>query len=101
MANRLRNIDTLRTETGRQYKKNPIYPEVAPSEQDIYIITSAGDRYDTLALQFYNDSKLWWIIANQDTQFKGSLNIKPGIQLRIPANKDKIIRDYETLNQNR
>lgn len=101
MPNRLRNIGTLKTQTGRQYRRNAIYPEISTSEDDIYVITTAGDRYDVLALQFYNDPKLWWIIAGANTGFQSSLNIKPGIQLRIPTNKDRIIKDYEELNQSR
>ena len=101
MPNRLRNLGTLKTDTGIQYRRNPIYPEIPATEEDIYVITTGGDRYDILALQFYNDAKLWWIIAGANTGFQSSLNIKPGIQLRIPANKDKVISEFEKINQNR
>lgn len=101
MGNRLRNIDTIKTENGRTYRKNAIYPRIEPNEEDIYVITSFGDRYDILALQFYNDANLWWIIASANNYFRASLNIQPGVQLRIPVNKDRIINDYEELNQNR
>jgi len=101
MPNRLRNIGTLKTQTGLQYRRNPVYPEIAPTQDDIYVITTGGDRYDILALQFYNDSKLWWIIAAANNQFQASLNTKPGIQLRIPANKDRIISKFEEINEHR
>ena len=40
------------------------YPKIPRSEDDIYVITTIGDRYDTLAFQYYQDSSLWWVIAN-------------------------------------
>lgn len=101
MPNRLRNIPIKKTNNGIKYRINTIYPEIPPTEDDIYIITSGGDRYDILALQFYNDSNLWWIIASANNQFQASLNIKPGIQLRIPANKDEVINQFERSNKNR
>jgi len=62
-----------------------IYPEVAASEEDYYIITSMGDRYDILAKQFYGSSDYWWVIASVNPQSRrDTLFVTPGIQLRIP-----------------
>ena len=99
--NRYENIATSKTEEGRNYTVNVIYPEIAISEEDTYITTSAGDRYDTLAFQFYGDPKLWWIIASVNTSIRSSLIVQPGIQLRIPANKERILQLYTDLNKNR
>ena len=50
---------------------NVIYPQIPLGSQDIYVYTTQGDRYDSLALTFYKDSSLWWIInranPNQDS----------------------------------
>lgn len=81
--------------------KNPIYPDIPVSEDDIYIKTTGGDRYDTLAQQFYNDSSLWWIIASANNSERASLVVKPGVQLRIPADKQAVIQLFNSVNANR
>lgn len=101
MPNRLKNIEVVQTEQGEKYRKNPIHIKPSLSEDDIYIITQPGDRYDILALEYYNDPELWWILASLDKNYKGTLNLKPGQQLRIPRNKDQIIKEYEDFNSTR
>ncbi len=39
----------LRDKTGTRYYKDTKYPDVPVSFDDIYVITTSGDRYDTLA----------------------------------------------------
>ena len=101
MANRYSNIKTEKTTTGVSYYTNPVYPEIPLSQEDYYVITTAGDRYDTLALQFYGDDKLWWIIASANTYEQSGLIITPGVQLRIPADKSKAIQVYNQVNATR
>jgi len=98
--NRYKSIDIKLTE-GRRYKSNPIYPNIPPTEDDFYIVSTIGDRYDTLALRFYGDSKLWWIIASANTMTKASLVVEPGIQIRIPADKAKAIQLFNQVNSER
>ena len=99
MGIRYNSIEELKTEDGKRYSKNAIYPEIPISEDDTYIITAGGDRYDTLALQFYKDSKLWWVIAAANNSKKDSLAVEPGIQLRIPANPSAAVSEYNRLNE--
>lgn len=98
MSSRYKNIKRFKTSNGIEYNTNPIYPSIPASVDDFYIIASEGDRYDTLALDFYGDSKLWWIIASANIMSKASLAVEPGIQIRIPANKDRAIQLYEQVN---
>lgn len=98
---RYRGIENKTTEGGTRYKSNPIYPTIPPTENDIYIVTTIGDRYDTLALQFYKDSSLWWIIASANNSQRASLAVTPGIQLRIPADKSNAIALYNEVNSTR
>ena len=101
MPNRYKNIKVLKSPSGKQYRSTTIYPAIPLNENDTYIITTYGDRYDILAHEFYSNSNLWWIIAGADNYYKGSLNITPGIQLRIPANKDRALENFENVNKNR
>jgi len=99
--NRYKRIGIFQTYEGKRYVKNVIFPEIQPTADDIYVITTSGDRYDTLALDYYNDSTLWWIIASANKGNKDSLAVKPGIQMRIPMDKDSVIEEYNTLNAER
>lgn len=98
--NRYRSIRNLKQES-ITYKSNPIYPSIPASEDDFYILSTVGDRYDSLALRFYGDSKLWWIIASANNSTKASLAVPPGEQIRIPASKERAIELFNTLNDDR
>jgi nucleoid-associated protein YgaU len=95
---RYSNIATTTDENGRLYKVNSIYPEVPLSEDDFYVITTLGDRYDTLSSQFYKTSEYWWVIAAANTENRDTLAITPGTQLRIPANPETYITRYKSFN---
>ena len=82
---------------------NVKYPEIPLDLSDIYVYTTRGDRYDTLALTYYLDPSLWWIIAraNISTQSMDSLIPEFGAQIRIPSfsRVSSIIGQYESLNR--
>lgn len=84
---------------GIEVYQNIKYPEVPLSVNDIYVYTTIGDRFDTLAYKFYGDQSLWWIIslANQNTR-QDSIAIEPGLQIRIPASPQAIVQQYQALN---
>jgi hypothetical protein len=54
----------------------------------------------TLAQQFYKDNSLWWIIsiANTDKLNQSTLITPPGIQIRIPANYNAVISNFNLIN---
>ena len=95
---RYSNIATTKDENGRTYKVNSIYPAVPISEDDFYVITTRGDRYDTLSSQFYKTSEYWWVIAVANNADRDSLSITPGTQLRIPAEPETYITQYRSFN---
>jgi hypothetical protein len=84
------------------------YPEIPLSENDIYVYTTVGDRFDTLARQYYQDQSLWWIISIANTAVAGtnlpsdlpqdSLLIPDGSQIRIPANYAGVIDSFKLIN---
>lgn len=96
---RYENIPILASTEGKQYRATTVYPDTPISENDYYVITTAGDRYDTLAEQFYNDHTLWWIIAAANNSQRASLMVESGIQLRIPTDIDTIISNYNRVNR--
>ena len=100
--NRYTTIEQSKTSEGTRYIQNSIYPDIPETVDDIYVITTVGDRYDILAKQFYRDASLWWIIASANpVNTSDSLVPTPGEQLRIPANPNEIISKYEQLNKKR
>jgi hypothetical protein len=75
------------------------YPEVVLSEDDVYVTTVQGDRFDSLALDYYQDESLWWVISIANNTFKqNSLMCNEGVQLRIPANISEIINNFNKIN---
>jgi len=100
MPSRLNYIAKKRSENKRYYK-NLKYPEIPLSVNDLYVITTSGDRLDSLANEFFNDVDLWWVIttANPDVIRRDSFILPPGIEIRIPDNVQGIIEEFEALNK--
>jgi hypothetical protein len=96
---RYSKIDILSSPTGKKYYKGVTYPEIPLSENDIYIITSIGDRLDIISQQYYSDSSLYWILLSSNpTSDQSSLYPEIGTQLRIPTNLDEILTNFNKIN---
>lgn len=95
---RYSKVPIIKTTEGREYRTTVLYPEIPLSENDYYVISTSGDRYDILAQQFYKDHTLWWIIAAANNSERASLILEPGVQIRIPADKEGAIAGFENLN---
>lgn len=105
--NRYQNILNIQID-GKKCYQTTKYPEIPLSEDDIYVYTTQGDRFDTLAKQYYNDQSLWWIISIANTAVAGtnlptdlqqnSINIPEGTQIRIPSDYSEIINSFTILN---
>jgi len=64
MPSRYQTIQTTKLNvTGSVYYVTNVYPTIAPTDGDYYVITTIEDRLDLLAYDFYQDSSLWWVIA--------------------------------------
>jgi len=61
-----------------------IYQDIPVVLGDLYIESKFGDRLDLLAAKYFKDARLWYLIAIANNIGKGTLNIEPGIRLRIP-----------------
>lgn len=95
------NKNILRNENGKRYYSTNLFPLIEPSIDDLYIISTMGDRLDTLASFYYQDSTLWKIIAMCNNIPQDSINVPPGTQLRIisPNNLDNFVKRYESINK--
>ena len=90
---RYERVGTKKLTNGKKVLKTIIPATIEKRDDDIYIITQDSDRLDLLANQFYNDSRLWWIIAQANNLNGANIGVEPGIQLRIPKDKFLIINN--------
>jgi hypothetical protein len=99
MASRYQTIQTTKLNvTGSLYYVTNVYPEIAPTDNDYYVITTVDDRLDLLAYDFYQDSSLWWVISSANALPGDSIYPPVGIQLRIPQNIQSILTTYNRVN---
>lgn len=86
--------------TNKTYYKNKLYPNIPISSEDIFVITTVGDRLDLLAYTYYKNPEYWWIISMANNNVtKGSMFPQPGTQLRIPLNVNEVLRTFNELNK--
>lgn len=78
-----------------------LLPTLDKKEDDIYIYSVYGDRLDTLAYEYYGDATLWPVIATVNNIGKGTLFIKAGLQIRIPASPETFIEALRLEMKNR
>jgi hypothetical protein len=96
---RYNNSKILNDKTGVKYLSSRIYPKILPNDNDIYIISEAGDRLDLLANKYYQTPSLWWIIAVANNLNDANFSIEPGLQLRIPSNVNEIVFNLQKINK--
>lgn len=48
------------------------------------ILSQEGDRLDILAREYYGDEHLWFVIAKVNNLGKGSMDVPPGLIIKIP-----------------
>jgi len=94
MASRYQNNETKKLNDGREVFKSKIYPKIPKSDSDIYIVTQGGDRLDSIAYQFYENSSLWWIIASANNIHDAPFALPEGTELRVPMNYVSITQNF-------
>jgi len=96
--NRYQSIPTIKINQKPVYQTVK-YPEIPLDENDIYVTTVQGDRFDILARQYYQDESMWWVISIANSSLsQNSLIIPEGIQLRIPVDIENIKSSFNNLN---
>lgn len=91
-------IESGSAPTDPRYYRNAIYPEIPPTEEDIYVIVTSYDRMDIIASDYYGDPSLWWIIASANNLPGNSLYLTNGTQVRIPADYRGVIDNFIAIN---
>jgi len=94
MASRYRTSKTKKLDDGRTVYSSRIYPEISLRDDDIYVVSETGDRLDTLAYEYYDDSSLWWIIASANNIHDAPFGLTDGTVLRIPQNYIEILSNF-------
>jgi hypothetical protein len=87
---------TKRLYDGNVVYRPKIYPQIPLRSDDLYVITELGDRFDTLAYDFYQDSSLDWIIKQANNIHGAVFSVQPGTTLRIPQNFIQILNNLTT-----
>lgn len=98
MRSRYQDIPTKKNENGKVVTTSVIYPPIPRTPEDIYVITTPGDRIDLLAYKYYQDVNKSWIISEANGVGKGTHSLPAGLQLRIPTDISSIMEAYEQLN---
>jgi hypothetical protein len=88
------NNPVKKTFDGREVYRTRIYPNIPLKDTDVYVMTETGDRLDTLAFQYYEDSSLWWIIAAANNIHDAPMGMQDGTILRIPLNYIQINSNF-------
>ena len=81
-----------------RYYKPRIIPNVPIKDTDIFVYPLYGDRFDTIAQRYYNDSNLWWIIAKANEISNGKISPDQLKKLRIQTEIDDIIESINNAN---
>jgi nucleoid-associated protein YgaU len=88
------NNPIKKTFDGKEVYRTKIYPNIPLKDTDVYVMTETGDRLDTLAFQYYEDSSLWWIIAAANNIHDAPMGLQDGTILRIPLNYIQISNNF-------
>jgi len=94
---RYQTTKTKKSKEGFRTYTTTYYPNIPISDSDTFILAKEGSRLDSLANEYYGDTKLWWVLAKSNG-IRGKIALKAGELIRIPGNITKIISDFNTLN---
>ena len=73
----------VKLKNGILARSTTIYDNIPSRDDDVLVMSTVGDRFDSLAYQYYGDVTLWWYIAKANNMKFN--NIPAGLKLRIPT----------------
>ena len=77
------------------------YPSFPKQPTDLYIVSREQDRLDSLANEFYEDPRYWWVIARANNLGDGTLDVPMGRQIRIPFPITNLTARLEEVEENK
>ena len=89
---RYKNTMVKKDKDGKSYYSATIIRGIPLSDGDLFVFPVDGDRFDTLAQRYYNDSNLWWIIAKANNMIDGAMGLDPEKRIRVPLDIEKILQ---------
>jgi|TARA_R110000744_G_scaffold262169_1_gene376700 hypothetical protein len=88
---RYKNNKIQKDRNNVRYYKPTIVPNIPIKDTDIFVYPLYGDRFDSMAQRYYEDSNLWWIIAKANNISGGKISPNPLQKLRIPTEIEPIL----------
>jgi len=76
-----------------------LYPTIPIQDGDEFLFPYDGERIETIAYKYYQDTSLWWIIAGANNLRDGGFGLDPTVELRIPKNIQPILEEFRRLNE--
>ena len=73
------------TNRGVRYYETVLSTPIPIDTFQLVITAQDGDRLDSLASRYYQDTSKWWIIAKANGMVNGTMFIRGGTQLNIPS----------------
>lgn len=95
---RYRNNIIKKDRDNIRYYKPRIVPNIPIKDSDIFVYPVYGDRFDTMAQRYYENSNLWWIIAKANEISDGRISPDPLVKLRIPTEIEDILQSISEAN---
>jgi hypothetical protein len=87
-------------DNAKRYLSTTLLPKIPISKNDTYIQITSPDRLDRIALSYYGNSTLWYVIAAANNIGKGTMMVGSGVILRIPE-QNNIQQLINSINVNR
>lgn len=75
---------TVEDRHGPKFYNTAILNSIPEESLPFYYTTNEGDRLDTLANKFYNNTSYWWIIAKANNLANGTIALPVATRLFIP-----------------
>jgi nucleoid-associated protein YgaU len=98
MIERYQETEERETENNETFYETQLLPDIDRNPEDAVITVDNPDRLDRIAFRFYDDAKLWWVIAAANNLGRGDWIVPAGTRLRIPQNLSEVTNEIRDIN---
>ena len=96
---RYRNLRSKTDADGKRHFLPSYVPNIPLKDTDVFVYPLYGQRFDSIAQQYYGDATLWWIIAKANDIGRGQIGLDPEKKIRIPMEIGDILELVENSNR--